>query len=190
MRKTTFLIFFILLNLGFIYSCRKKVDRDLELANKPFHCFNNVLDGDEIIIDGGGSCGCADISIENYCGLTDNTVTLGSNSYPVASCTRDSLTSGIYAGLYEYTITLTNGGIIKIKTSPTVWYNSDLDNGSGLPDESEFLISINISPYSFTNLQGHIKIKTNGINYAVESCDGFVYYGFTTINIRMYVLYN
>ena len=175
--------------------CRKKTDTGMELANRPKHCYNGELDADELTIDFGGSCGTevlggSGVTMSSDCGQSTNSATVTSNfpttnTYTVSSCTRT--TSGSY---YLYTLSLSGGGNIQMRTLTTVDFNTDLTVTS-LPSETdECSVSFSAGSFSGSCAGGQVKIKYNGSSYGVNICNTYWYGGFYSGDIDAYATVN
>lgn len=180
--KLTKLIAFAALGflISFSYGCRKKNDTAMELATKPYHCYNETLDGDEILVDYGGSCGTSSgaVSMTSDCGQATNTAKITSDvpstyNFTVTSCTKS--TSGSY---YTYTIYLSGGGYIQITTLTSVVFNTDLTIQSLPSANDECAVDFYMSPYSGSCSSGQVRIKFDGTNYALNLCNTTWYAGF------------
>lgn len=192
--KLTKLIAFVSLSLllGFSYGCRKKNDTAMELATKPYHCYNETMDADEILVDYGGSCGTSSgaVSMTSDCGQATNTAKITSDvpstyNFTVTSCTRTSSSS-----YYTYTMNLSGGGYIQVMTLTTVAFNTDLTVMSLPSANDECSVDFYMSPYSGSCSGGQVRIKYDGTNYALNLCGATWFAGFNYGDINAFANVN
>jgi hypothetical protein len=179
-------LLFGLILFSALVSCRKKVDLEKEVASKPAHCYNSIMDEDEVVVDMGGSCGTDGAQpLTSNCGQSENTVTINGVDKVVTTCTKATNGSGQYVFTINYV-----GGSLTVTTAPNVYYNWDLGMVTWTPDEDECNVYIG-SPYNANVTYGDTQVKFNGVNYAISICEGSFWYGFSSsASIEVYALVN
>ncbi|MDP2175839.1 MAG: hypothetical protein Q8K70_08020 [Bacteroidota bacterium] len=176
--KTISLFYFGLTFLIFTtYSCRKKELRDIEMQDKPLHCFNNEKDFDETVIDGGGSCGCEKININGDCLLAKNEIKIEDKIYSLKETNRDTLNKEIVIVNYIFN----NDDLLNIKYHKDVIFNSILSYNSTNLDNNSIDVSILSKNHSrfYQDLKSNSYIiLNNGCNSNLVSCDAeFITFG-------------
>ncbi|MCE3280205.1 MAG: hypothetical protein K0S44_2396 [Bacteroidetes bacterium] len=187
--KTTYK-FSVLASLIFLLAiagCRKKIELEKEVATKPAHCYNSIMDEDETVVDMGGSCGTEGVqALESNCGVGDTTVTIDAVNKAITSCTKTVNGSGEYV----FSITYAGGGTLTVTTRNDVRYNYDLSMVPWTPDDDECKVYIG-APYYTSITTGQTQVKFNGIDYAISICNGAIYYGFgSTASIKLFTTVN
>jgi hypothetical protein len=175
MKKSIFsLVCFCGLVVVFMYGCRKKelVAETGELVTKPKHCFDQILNFDETTVDAGGSCGSNDNPLESSCFfITGDSALIEPYEYKIDSCAKkinqnDELVFTMYF----------SAGTIKIIVNQNVDYGYELNYTSSNPSPSEYACIVNDYHYGPQNLIiGKVRIITNGVDFAVEICEGAFY---------------
>lgn len=171
------------LALGFIliiitnFSCREKELRDIELQEKPLHCFNNRKDFDESIIDGGGSCGCNKININGNCSLASNEIQIDNKTFSIKEIRRDTVNDEIVIVNYIFN----TDDELYIKYHKNILFNTVLSFNSSNMDNQSIYISILYKKYSKYNQSLESKnymLLNNGCNANLVSCDAAFYSSF------------
>ncbi len=155
--------------------CSKKTEQEMDMAAKPKHCYNQLLDADETQVDFGGSCGTDSLSasLASECGMTNNTADINNSyglttNYRVYSCVKT-----VSGGIFTYTLTLPGGHLIHVRTTSTVLMNHELTFTTSSPtasDECEIDFYMASVVCACSGTGGHVCIKYNGTTYAISIC--------------------
>jgi hypothetical protein len=163
-------VIFSLVLLSVLGSCRKKTPAEYEKTSKPFHCYNGTLDGDEILIDQGGSCADASAApLTSSCGLASGTIVIGTQTKAVTSCIKTINANGDFV----FTMNYSGGGYISVTTTNDVLYNSDLSLTTSSNPGSNYEAYVFLYPQYNYMSGGNVQIQFNGSSYAVSSCNGY-----------------
>jgi hypothetical protein len=156
-----------------IFSCTRKqtpVEPEGKLAEYNEHCYNGLLDGDEISIDCGGECGPCVFAIPS-CSPGANTLKIGSSNYTIAgtSC-------GVPSSTFKMDGSYNNGTVnIEIgENAPDLTAEYDIINS--VPLVHQATIHFSSGSYGGLNLySGKLFFAQNGGKYTATICNGEAY---------------
>ena len=167
--STYLFVFLVLLNNT---SCRKKELRLIKISDKPFHCYNNVKDADEKIIDKGGSCGCDSVKVESKCGLKTNQIYFDSNYYDLKFIKKTISSSDLITLSFSFNaqdmLYITFNEDVLLNTALLVRDSYTINSAR---DKIDIYISTNkYSSATLNTFNGDVKILSNGCVFNLMTC--------------------
>jgi hypothetical protein len=169
MKKIALLAFTTIL---FVSCIRKQVlvEPKGTLAEHANHCYNGVLDGDEISIDCGGECGPCNFATPS-CSPGANKLKIGASNYTIAgsSCGTPSGQFEMQGSYIDGTLTIDLG-----ENAPDVTAEYNIINSVPLYHEA----SVHLSTGSYGGLSlisGKVYFSQSGGKYIATVCNGTAY---------------
>lgn len=177
----SFLLFFTLL---FINSCREKELRDIDFQNKPLHCFNGMLDSNELITDAGGACGCDATKMLGDCLLKKNQILIESRQFTLNEINRELTPDSLLKIDYQFD----KIGELSLLFNKKVQFNVNLETTNNLiKDNTSIIIKFLYKPYGNNNVKvysSNIQIFYDGCNTHLITCNGFFEHPFYMFPIK------
>lgn len=156
-----------------LFSCIRKqnlVEPDGILAKYDTHCYNGLLDGDEISVDCGGSCGPCNFAVPS-CSPAANTLKIGASNYTI---------SGTYCGIPSSTFEMDgsyNDGTLIIEigeSAPDLSAEYNIINS--VPGVHEAYVHLSTGSYGGLILNsGKVYFSQNNGKYTATVCSGSAY---------------
>lgn len=164
----------------FLSSCRKEELRsELDGHIKAYanaHCFDGVLDGDELYVDCGGSCTVCD-QVTPSCTMTNNTMTIDGTVYTLTNVDSTTTTS---TGVKVFSA---SSGSINIQIRILPPYNPYIEYGISTyvnPDNSSdasiYVTNVPGMSSAYPN-GGHVYFNDNTGSLVVTTCGNYYWDG-------------
>lgn len=169
MKKIALLIFITII----VFSCVRKqnlVEPHGVLAEYATHCYNGLLDGDEISVDCGGECGPCNF-VTPSCSPGASALKIGTSSYTIAgtACGTPSGNFIMDGGYIDGTVTIELG-----VGAPDVTKEYNIINS--VPGINEAYIHLSTGSYGgLIPISGKVYFSQSGGKYVVTICNASSY---------------
>lgn len=156
-----------------VFACIRKqnlVEPNGVLAEHANHCYNGLLDGDEISIDCGGECGPCNFAVPS-CSPGANILKIGTSNYTITgtSCGVPSSTFEMDGSYTDGTVTIEIG-----ENAPDLTAEYNITNS--VPGVHEAFVHFSTGSYGGLILDsGKVFFAQNGGKYTVTICSGQAY---------------